>query len=110
MNSDDLNKVVTVGILKETLGEFTEDVLMPAIRDIVKEEVRDVVTKEIGSAKSELKDYVDTKISSLRGDLISVIRGERDRDQTFKEKMLEVLKRNKLASEEELSFMAELVR
>lgn len=84
-------------IVGEVLGEFTEEVLLPAVTTIVKD--------EIGVAKTELKEYVDKKNAELRGDLVSVMRGDKDRDQTFKTKMTEIVARNKLAKDDEVALL-----
>lgn len=88
--------------VKHMFGEYTEEILVPAVRNIVQE--------ENGESKTELKDYIDEKIGSLRGDLISVLRGEHERDHNFKIKILEIIRRNKLAPDEELVFLTELAK
>lgn len=96
INREEIKKD-TRKIVHETLGEFTEEVLLPAIDQIVDEKV--------GSAKTELKDYVDKKNAELRGNLVSVMRGDKDRDQTFKTKMTEIVARNKLAKDDEVALL-----
>ncbi|GEM_PF-5049814 len=97
---------ITREIMTEVLGEFTEEVLLPAVTTIVKDEIQ----KEIGLAKTELKDYVDKKNGELRGDIISVMKGDKDRDQTFKTKMTEIVARNKLARDDEVTLLYGLAR
>lgn len=118
MNTYESNTPVTVGILKEVvpeiikevmpaiLGEYTEEVVLPAVREIVKDEVQ----KEIGEFRTEIKDYMDGKLNSLRGDLISVMKGEHDRDRSWKKKILDIIKRNKLAPDDEIDLLGELAR
>lgn len=125
MASNNDNQPVTVGILNTTLkkalkennvelreeikkdtlhllGEFTEEVLLPAVDKIVDD--------KIGTAKIELKDYTHREITKLRGDLVVIVRGDKDRDQTFKTKVVEIFDRNKLAQPDELIILSELAR
>ncbi len=104
--NQDLNQPVTLGVL----GEFTEQVLLPAVQEIVKAEVRAEVRSEIGIFRTEIKGYIDEKLGDLRGDLVSVFTGDRDRDRNFKAKVIDIIRRNKLAREDEISVLAQLAR
>jgi len=56
------------------------------------------------------KDYLDDKLADLKGDVIAIITGDRGRDKLFKTKLLEIIKRNKLAKGGELQVLLKLAR
>ncbi len=56
------------------------------------------------------KDYLDDKLADLKGDIITIIKGDRERDQIFKTKILEIIQRNKLARRNEIKLLAGLIK
>ena len=56
------------------------------------------------------KDYLDDKLADLKGDVIAVIKGDRERDRVFKTRLLMIIRRNKLAKASELKLLSELIR
>lgn len=120
MHPDD-NAPVTRGVLKETLvatlGEFTEEVLLPAVGKIMddklgetKTELKEYVNDKVGGATHELKGYVDEKIGGLRGDIVSIMKTGKERDQHFKTKMVDIVERNRLAPADEVALLHELAQ
>lgn len=65
MNNND-NQPVTRKQLTDTLGEFAENVLLPAVSSMMDEKITNLVTK----------DYLDEKLSDLAGDLTVLMRKE----------------------------------
>jgi len=88
------------------LGEFTEDVLLPAVKDIIQEEI----AVEIGKHRHEMKAYIDSKMEENKGDIISYIKGDRERDKNWKVKIVNILKREKLAKPQEIKILVNLIR
>ncbi len=88
------------------LAEFTEEVLLPAVKDIVKDEIK----IEIGKHRHEMKDYIDSKLAETKGDIISYIKGDKERDKSWKIKVINILKRQKLAKPEEIRILSDLIR
>ncbi|PIR13026.1 hypothetical protein COV49_03620 [Candidatus Falkowbacteria bacterium CG11_big_fil_rev_8_21_14_0_20_39_10] len=107
---DKNNKPITKGeakkVVSEVLGQFTEDVLLPSIEKIVNNQV----DEKIGQHRHEMKNYIDEKLTSTKGDIISYIKGDRERDKNWKLKIVNILKREKLAKSSELKFLVDLVR
>lgn len=116
-----LNQPLTFG----QLAEFTEKTILPAVADIVDKTVEEKLEtkleeklekletrleKKFAVFRNEIKDYFDRKLAETKGDIIAVIKGDRERDRTFKIKLLEIVKRNKLANPKELEFLVELIR
>ena len=122
LETQDIQKISEVveeklGTLKEhlllpTLGEFTEDILLPAVGTLLDE--------KNGTLRSDLIDYVSRTVSieiaSLRCELlkfkdeiVSAFSAYRERDRLFKQQMLVILERNKLARPEEVQVLYELI-
>ncbi|MEK7068165.1 MAG: hypothetical protein AAB956_04160 [Patescibacteria group bacterium] len=88
------------------LAEFTEAVVLPAVKEIVKEEV----SLEIGRHRHEMKMYIDSKLAETKGDIIAFIKGDKERDKNWKIKIIEILKRQKLVKVDELNMLLALAR
>lgn len=72
--------------------------------------VNDIVSNEIGKHRHEMKNYIDSKLSETKGDIISFIKGDQERDKTWKYKVVDILKRKKIAKPEEAEILANLIR
>jgi len=70
----------------------------------------DSVDKKFSEMEYNLKSYLDDKLADLKGDIVAVIKGDRERDQVFKIKLLSIIRRNKLAKTNELKLLSELIR
>ena len=70
------NKPITKGevkeVVSEVLGEFTEDVLLLSIDKIVDNRI----DEKIGKHRHEMKNYIDEKLASTKGDIISYMKGD----------------------------------
>lgn len=71
------------------LGRFAEEVILPAVSRIISD--------EIGKRHHEMKNYIDVKLPENKGDIISYMKGDRERDKSWKIKIVSILKREKLA-------------
>jgi hypothetical protein len=91
---------VTRKVLKETLGEFTEEILVPTMDRMM--------DQKLGELKTDLKDYTDKKVGGLKGDLVSVIKTGKERDQRFKHKMVQIVEQNKLAPADDIALLEQL--
>ena len=85
----------------ERLGQFTDDVLLPAISEIVR--------KEIGAHRYDMKVYIDSKMSENKGDIIAYIKPITQKDKEWKRIVIDVLEKHKLARQEELKRLCDLV-
>ena len=88
------------------LGQFTEEVLLPAVENIVDQKL----DKRFAKHTYEMKDYIDGKLSETKGDIITYIKGDRERDNGWKMKIVNILKREKLIKPQELKILADLIR
>ena len=145
------NNAVTKKELVEVLGTFTETVLLPAVDNMLDSrfgEYTRVVDNKFAKHTHEMKDYIDSKLSAQKGDIIeyikgghtkemkgyidgklddqkvyidgkfsnqkddiiAYIKGDRERDNQWKLKIIDILKRNKLAKPTELELLANFVR
>lgn len=84
---DGNNQPITKKQLTETLGEFTENVLLPAVSSMMDEKIQNLVTK----------DYLDEKLTDLKGDLTVLMRKE-DRKLGA---LIELLKNKKIISDDD---------
>jgi hypothetical protein len=88
------------------LGRFAEEIILPAIENIVKTEISDA----IGQHRNEMKNYIDEKLSEQKGDIIAYMKGDEARDKNWKLKVVNILKREKIAKPAELEFLANLIK
>src|SRR3990167_4908421 len=77
MAKNDKN-AVTKKELVEVLGTFTETVLLPAVDNMLDSrfgEYTRVVDNKFAKHTHEMKDYIDSKLSAQKGDIIEYIKG-----------------------------------
>lgn len=86
---------------KEGLAEFTEEVLLPAVEMIV--------DGKIAQSNHEMKSYLDDKLAETKGDIIAVIKGEKQKDVKFKQDVVDVFKQNKLVNHDKIEQMEALI-
>lgn len=55
-------------LTKKDLAEFTDEVLLPAVEEIIEGKVEKIVGEKVNKAKLELMDYIGEKIADLRFD------------------------------------------
>ncbi|MFH1233922.1 MAG: hypothetical protein V1649_04740 [Patescibacteria group bacterium] len=82
------------------LCKFAEEVILPAVSNIV--------SGEIGKHRHEMKNYIDSKLMENKGDIISFIKGDKERDKNWKFKIINILERKKLANPQELKILTNL--
>jgi len=88
------------------LAEFTKEVLLPAVGRILD----DKLDVRFGEFKHEMKDYIDSKMAETKGDIISFMKGDQSRDKNWKMKVVNILKRQKLAKPDEIRILTDLIR
>ncbi|MDD4901253.1 MAG: hypothetical protein PHS62_04065 [Patescibacteria group bacterium] len=94
---DEINKSFDV-----KLGKFAEEVILPAVSRIVSDEV--------GKHRHEMKNYIDVKLSENKGDIISYMKGDQERDKSWKTKVINIFKREKIANQQELEILINLIK
>ena len=96
-------------LTKTELAEFTEETLLPAVERIVEDKLENKLNAKFGEFRHEIKSYIDDKLADTKGDIIAVIKGEKERDRSFKEKVVEIFKRNKLTDKKETELLESLI-
>lgn len=105
------------GVVKEEVSPLREDIgeLGEAIQalsshvDQGAEESEKGLHDQIGKFRSELIDHVSRTVNDAKGDIIQILKTDRERFKMFNSKVLTILGRNKLAEPEEAEAMRELV-
>jgi len=121
MKNNNNNNSVTKKELVEVLGTFAEDVLLPAVENIMDEkmdkrfakhthEMGNMMDQKLAKHTNEMKNYIDSNLAEQKGDIISYIKGDKERDSSWKLKVLDILKRNNLAKPKELELLADFVK
>ena len=100
------NKSITKKEFVEILGGFTEDVLLPSVERIFNEKIDQKFAKHA----YEMKNYIDGKLADQKGDIIAYIKGDRERDRSWKMKVIEILKKSKLAKPQDITMLINFVR
>jgi len=113
----DLDRPVTLGLLLE----FTDEFLIPRFSELMDQRIDEKVPKifdarfdaKIGPALAKLeynlKTYIDDKMADYTSDIFKRLEKRTIKDREFKSRIVDILKRNKLAKDEELSFLQGLV-
>ena len=85
--------------------------LKTEIGDVRKEigEVRKDMTSQIGKLRSDLIDHVERTVNNAKGDIVQLLKTDRERHKLFHEKLLSIFEYNKLAKPEEIAMLRELV-
>ena len=98
----DLDKVVTLGVLLEYTDEFLIPHFAEVIKEIVPPMIKEIVLPMIkeanGQLKHELKEYIDEKLNKQTDEIFSRLERRFDRDREFKEKLIQILRVNKIGS------------
>lgn len=88
------------------LGKFTEEVILPAVENIMDQKL----DSKLGKFNHEMKNHIDSKLTETKGDIISFMKGDQERDKNWKYKIINILKREKLAKPEEVKILSNLIR
>ena len=114
------NNPITEKILYQTLADFTEQNLLPAVESIVddkldkrlaefRQEERNYYDQKFIEVRSEMSD-IKKELKETRSDIIATIEGEKERDTKFKNTLIKILKRNDLLQPDELKFLSALAK
>ncbi|MBU2542853.1 hypothetical protein KJ785_04825 [Patescibacteria group bacterium] len=95
---DDLEEPVTAGLLLD----FANDILLPSIGDLIRTENK--------TMEHRLKSYIDDKLADYTSDIFKRLEKHNIKEKEFKTKIVEIMRRNNLASGEELSFLEGLIQ
>lgn len=102
-------------VLLPTFGRYTEEVVLPAIEASEQRLGERIEASEqrlnvrIGKLQSDFIDFVTRQINDAKGEIIRAIREQQARDRTFKQIVIGILERNKLADTEELEALRGLL-
>lgn len=99
---EDLDKNITLGVLLE----YTDEFLLPRME----ERVREVVKEEIGQSEYRMKDYIDRKLTDHTTELFKKLEQKFQTERQFKERVVDIFKRNNLATAEDIAFLDGLVK
>jgi len=117
MARNNSNHPLTKQELIEVLHIFTEDILLPAVENMMDSKfsehthkMENTIDRKLAKNTHEMKDYIDSKLADQKGDIIAVVKSDRERDNNWKLKVVEILKRNKLANPKELELLIDFVR
>lgn len=115
----DLEKPVTLGVLLA----FTDEFLLPKVGEMMdglrgemgglRDEMNGLkseMRKEMSAMEHRLKVYIDDKLADYTSDIFKRLEKRDIKDREFKARVVEILKRNKLASSEEVAYLDGLVR
>lgn len=116
LKKDELNKVVTLGVLLE----YTDGFLIPKISDLISEsekrvkselrgELRGDINSSEGRIKHELKEYIDDKLADYTSDIFRRLDKKYQKEKQFKEKVVELFKKHKIGSQTDLAYLEGLV-
>lgn len=93
----DLEKPVTLGVL----FEFTDEVLLPRISDLI--EVK--VDEKIARLEHNLKSYIDDKLADYTSDIFKRLEKKEIKEKEFKRKVVELFKKHDIGTSEDLAFL-----
>lgn len=79
------------------LLEYIDTFLIPKMGEMIKE--------NNAILEHNLKDYIDRKLSEYHTDLFKKLDEARRRDTQFKEKVIEIFRRQKIGSTEEIAYL-----
>ncbi len=68
-----------------------------------------ILDQKIGKLRSDLIDHVSKTVGSAKGDIIKIIRSDREKHTLFHLKILNIFERNNLVQPEEVEALRELV-
>ncbi len=111
---EDLDKVVTLGVLLE----YTDEFLIPRFADVVKEIVPSIIKELVppmikeanGQLTHELKVYIDEKLADYSSDIFKRLDKKYEKEKQFKEKVVQLFKKHKIGSPEDVAFLEGLVQ
>ena len=109
----DLHKPVTMGLLLE----YTDDFLLPKMADIIDDRLgktEDTLNKTIDQKNAQLefhlKEYIDNKLADYTSDIFKRLDKKHQQEKDFKQKVVEIFKKHRIGSAEEIAFLEGLVQ
>ena len=69
-----------------------------------------IVSDEIGEHRNEMKNYINSKMSEVEGNITSFIKGDKERDKSWKVKITNILQREKIAKPVETKLLLNLIK
>ncbi len=131
-NQEDLNKVVTLGVLLE----YTDEFLMPKMQEMVTDAVSgaiaqsehrmtdtingaiakseqrttDTINGAIAKSENRLMDYIDRRLTDSTAELFKKLEQKFQTERQFKDKVVELFKRHNIGTSEDLAFLDGLVK
>lgn len=113
-NQADLNKPVTVGLLLEYTNEFLIPKMVKIIDERLEEKLEQKLEQKLkthfAGFEHRLKDYIDRKLTDHTAELFKRLDERYGREKQFKEKIVELFRKHKIGSSEDLAFLEGLVQ
>jgi hypothetical protein len=116
-SQSELEKPVTLGLLLE----FTDEVLLPKMSELIQVTVKEEITgaehrlkshirEEIAGVEHRMKTYIDRKLSDHTADLFKRLDERYQKDKQFKQKVVELLRRHNIGASEDIAFLEGLAQ
>ncbi|MFH1947177.1 MAG: hypothetical protein ABIJ23_03420 [Candidatus Magasanikbacteria bacterium] len=110
---NDLDKNITLGVLLE----YTDEFLIPKMDELITErlktsntEMEEKIRRYNAEMENKLKTFIDRRLSDYVTDIFKKLEKHDIKEKEFKAKIVEIMRRNNLASGEELSFLEGLIQ
>lgn len=111
-SEEDLNKAITLGVLLE----YTDEFLIPKMSELMDEKIvaseqriGERMNDRIGKLEYDLKSYVDQKLDEKLSEhtlaLFKKLDSRFERERQFKEKVIELFKKNNFGTPEDIAFL-----
>ncbi len=119
-NKEDLDKVVTLGVLLE----FTDDFLIPKMGEMMDEKIEKglqafevrfeakmdgKINTATGKLNHDLKEFITEKQADTVSEIFERLDRKYQKEKQFKEKVLELFKKHNIGSSEDLAYLEGLV-
>lgn len=96
-SEEELNKVVTLGVLLE----YTDEFLIPRLSEMIDERMNE----RMGKLEYNLKSYVDRKFVDHTAELFERLDAKYQKEKQFKGKVIEIFKKNNFGTPEDIAFL-----
>lgn len=107
-NKEELDKVVTLGVLLE----FTDEFLIPKMGELMDEKINTAIDASekrmmlaMGKLNHDLKVYIDEKLANLVSEVFERLDKKYAKEKQFKDKLLEILKKHNIGSAEDMAYL-----
>lgn len=117
MNDEDVKQITTAikPVITEAICEFADEFLIPRMDEMIKEsegrlnERIDNLGKRVAKLEYDLKSYIDDRMADYTSDIFKRLEKRYALDRKYKEKVLELVKRNNLGTSEEIAYLEGIV-